>query len=110
MRGHLAANDGPDVSHKPLRFAQLAPLNGLRDDQKDIVYLVVQILRAKLPPKIVAHAFGEDGIQFFHCGAVAGANAFHQAGPRLFRGLGSGLDIGAEFGVHCFPTTKYAPQ
>jgi hypothetical protein len=46
-----------------VRFAQFAPLDGLRDDQKEVVHPIIQILGANLTPEVVPYSLGEDGIQ-----------------------------------------------
>ena len=46
--GDLTANHGANESHQPLRFAQFASIDGLDDDQKNIVDLVVQFQRTQL--------------------------------------------------------------
>ena len=40
---------GAHIVHQPLRIAQVAPADGLRHDDKDIVDLVVEVSRSQLP-------------------------------------------------------------
>ena len=56
LHGYLPADDGAHVSHQALGFAQFALLNGLDDDQEDIVNPVVEILGPKLAAEIKANA------------------------------------------------------
>jgi len=47
--GDLPADDGVNIAHQARRLAQFAVANGLRDDQKNIMNLVVEVVRSKLP-------------------------------------------------------------
>ena len=78
---HLAAHNGAHIAHQPLRLAQFTVPNGLVDDQKEIVDLVIQILRPKLAPQVIADTFGKDGVQTLHAGRVRGPDSLYQAGP-----------------------------
>jgi hypothetical protein len=45
----------------------------LGNDQKNIVHLIIEILRADLPPQEEADASRENAVQFFQAGCIAGA-------------------------------------
>src|ERR1035437_3022757 len=51
VRRHLPPDHRAHITHQPVRLAEFAPLDGLRDDQENVVHLVVQGLRPQLPPQ-----------------------------------------------------------
>src|SRR5947209_11380684 len=60
--GYLAADYGPDKAHQAVGFPQIAAPDGLHDDQKSIVDLVVQFLRTELPAQKESDTFGKDAV------------------------------------------------
>ena len=106
VRGHLPPDHRADVTHQPVRLAKFAALDGLRDDEENVVHLVVEVLRPQLPPEEETDPLHEDAIQLLHAGGISRADAFDQVGPGRFLWIALGLHFCLGFRVHWLPTTK----
>ena len=57
--GDLPADHRPDIAHQAFRLAQFAALDGLGDDQEQVVDPIVEVLCAELAPQVKPYAVRE---------------------------------------------------
>ena len=76
------------IAHQPFGFPQLTVADGFGDDHKNIVNFVVEILWTQSAIQEEPDASGKHLVEFFHCGRISVADAFHQIRP-----IGTALDV-----------------
>ena len=84
VRRNLPPDHGAHVAHQTVRLAKFAALDGLGDDQENVVHLVVEVLRPQLPPEEETDPLHEDRVQLLHAGGISGPDAVDQPGPGRF--------------------------